>query len=110
MKSIGEENVPREGKVSPNGIATISGKQYKLKPCPFCGSLNLKVDETNDGYYNTLSGSRHRFNPGNKYYEYYRLFRICCKNCRARGDAMHEPKEVVEKWNSLSERRFWPIA
>ena len=102
MKVAGEEKTPREGKVLSNGKARIWGNTYVLKPCPFCGSLNLKVSETGDGYYDTLNGVRHRFNPGNKYYEVYMMFRICCKNCHARGNAMHEPKDVVEKWNSLS--------
>lgn len=102
MRLINKEKEPGEGKVSPSGKATIWGNPYKLKPCPFCGSLNLKVDETIDGYYDIRNGVRHRFSHGNKNYWDYMMFRICCKDCRARGNAMHEPKDVVEKWNSIS--------
>lgn len=53
-------------------------KTMEIKPCPFCGSENVK--------YRSLAG------------------RVFCKDCQARGPCGATDKDAIKKWNARRER------
>jgi len=60
----------------------LTGKPFLLKPCPFCGGIELGVMRLKENKTGKL------------------FYRIHCENCRAKGPLVPESEEASAKiWN-----------
>ena len=55
----------------------INSSVKKLKPCPFCGSTKLKIDQK--------TSSNKKFNPETKKCEKFIVVTVRCNKCHTRG-------------------------
>lgn len=55
----------------------------KLKPCPFCGSENVKLTEVSDAYYK---------------------YRVICCGCEIRTSPEHIDAIAIAAWNRRAEK------
>ena len=60
----------------------------ELKPCPFCGSYNVRVCTIPSGY---------KRNP--------RVWYVKCDDCESRGTRVFDKSEAIAAWNTRAEKK-----